>query len=65
MRIENLFFFCAHIPWVPDNGRNIIMTRRPKYGIFKMLIDLALILITGGLWIVVIVVREIRHNRRG
>jgi hypothetical protein len=35
-----------------------------KYGIFKFLLDVVLTLITGGLWLIWIFVREIRGLRQ-
>jgi uncharacterized membrane protein YjgN (DUF898 family) len=35
-----------------------------KYGIFKFLIDVLLTVITGGLWLIWIFVREIRGLRQ-
>jgi hypothetical protein len=36
----------------------------PKYGFFKFLFDVVLVLITGGLWLIWIFVRELRGLRR-
>jgi hypothetical protein len=36
----------------------------PKYGLGKFLLDVILVLITGGLWLIWIFVRELRGLRR-
>ena len=36
----------------------------PKYGLGKFLFDVILVLITGGLWLIWIFVRELRGLRR-
>lgn len=35
---------------------------RKKYGIFNFLIDLILVCLTGGLWLIWIFVREMRNR---
>lgn len=35
-----------------------------RYGFFNLLLDVLLVLITGGLWIFWIIFREIRQTRR-
>lgn len=35
---------------------------RKKYGVFKFVFDLAMVSLTGGLWLIWIFVREMRNN---
>lgn len=38
--------------------------RRKKYGLGKLLLDFALVFLTGGLWLVWILIRFLRTNSR-
>jgi len=42
----------------------IIFVEKPRkrYGFFRFLLDLFMILATGGLWIIWIFIREVRDN---
>ena len=47
---------------VPINAKNVAM--EPHYGFWRFLLDCFLVLVTGGLWLIWIFVREMRRERR-
>lgn len=38
------------------------MSRKKSYGLFSLILDMALICLTGGLWFIWIIVRYLRSN---
>jgi hypothetical protein len=47
-----------------DEGASAMSRTAPRYGFGKFLLDVILTLITGGLWLIWIFVREIRGLRQ-
>lgn len=48
----------------PQSNQRIFIVNQPKhYGFFKFLFDATLTVLTGGLWLIWIFVREMRKSR--
>lgn len=48
--------------FLPYEGGIMIVVERQRYGFFKFLIDACLTVLTGGLWLIWIFVREMRRR---
>jgi hypothetical protein len=40
----------------------VVVTKRKPYGFFHFLFDIAIVCLTGGLWLIWIFVREMRNR---